>query len=200
MSYYRHVPNKIKKTFCGKLESFGHSLLFWDICRSSRNQFPRLRRFRFHFRNKVDKGISRASRFYNYVYSNTLLYILQLTFFFIRLEDRTVMWFFTITRRHRWIPYPRIAGDSHILFQPITAISSLLDLIGPLPQGRRLFGPTVLESRQPSRNLPIFSPVGIVQSDGKKSANELSSWKFSISNFGNSSKRLEGGRISKNRV
>lgn len=51
--------------------------------------------------------------------------------------------------------YPRIAGDSHILFQPITAISSLLDLIGPLPQGRRLFGPTVLESR--SRNLPIFS-------------------------------------------
>lgn len=54
-------------------------------------------------------------------------------------------------------PYPRIAGDSHILFQPITAISSLLDLIGPLPQGRRLFGPTVLESRQPSRNLPIFS-------------------------------------------
>lgn len=82
MSYYRHVPNKIKKTFCGKLESFGHSLLFWDICRSSRNQFSRLRRFRFHFRNKVDKGISRASRFYNYVYSNTLLYILQLTFFF----------------------------------------------------------------------------------------------------------------------
>lgn len=42
--------------------------------------------------------------------------------------------------------YPRIAGDSHILFQPITAISPLLDLIGPLPQGRRLFGPTVLES------------------------------------------------------
>lgn len=52
---------------------------------------------------------------------------------------------------------PRIAGNSHILFQPITAISSLLDLIGPLPQGRRLFGPTVLESRQPSRNFPIFS-------------------------------------------
>lgn len=50
--------------------------------------------------------------------------------------------------------HPRIAGDSHILFQPITAISSLLDLIGPLPQGRRLFGPTVLESR---RNFPIFS-------------------------------------------
>jgi len=54
-------------------------------------------------------------------------------------------------------PYPRIAGDSHILFQPITAISPLLDLIGPLPQGRRLFGPTVLESKRPSRGFPIFS-------------------------------------------
>lgn len=87
------------------------------------------------------------------------------------------MWFFLITMLSL-DPYPRIAGDSHILFQPITAISSLLDLIGPLPQGRRLFGPTVLESRQPSRNLPIFSGWNFIPT-GKK-ANELF---FEIFNF-----------------
>lgn len=85
-------------------------------------------------------------------------------------------------------PYPRIAGDSHILFQPITAISSLLDLIGPLPQGRRLFGPTVLESRQPSRNLPIFSGRNRI-STGRK-ASELSFEVFHIQ-FWNSGRRLE---------
>lgn len=35
-------------------------------------------------------------------------------------------------------------------------LSPLLDLIGPLPQGRRLFGPTVVESRQPSRILDFL--------------------------------------------
>lgn len=79
-------------------------------------------------------------------------------------------------------PYPRIAGDSHILFQPITAISSLLDLIGPLPQGRRLFGPTVLESRQPSRNLPIFS--GRSRTYRREEKRTSSTPRSSISNFG----------------
>lgn len=90
-------------------------------------------------------------------------------------------------------PYPRIAGDSHILFQPITAISSLLDLIGPLPQGRRLFGPTVLESRQPSRNLPIFSGRNRIY---RRKANELSeifNFQFEIPAM------LEEKRRSKNR-
>lgn len=65
MSYYRHVPNKIKKTFCGKLESFGHSLLFWDMSDLAISFLD------FCFRNKVD-GISCASHFYNYVHPNTL--------------------------------------------------------------------------------------------------------------------------------
>lgn len=38
-------------------------------------------------------------------------------------------------------------------------LSPLLDLIGPLPQGRRLFGPTVLESRQPSWPSRFFLKV-----------------------------------------
>lgn len=80
-------------------------------------------------------------------------------------------------------PYPRIAGDSHILFQPITAISSLLDLIGPLPQGRRLFGPTVLESRQPSRNLPIFSGWNRIPTWKKSERALLWDFQFSVLKF-----------------
>lgn len=74
--------------------------------------------------------------------------------------------------------YPRIAGDSHILFQPITAISSLLDLFGPLPQGRRLFGPTVLESR--SRSLPILlsSLIETMKRKANKLSLEISSFRF----------------------
>lgn len=107
--------------------------------------------------------------------------------YLVRVEDWKSIWFVLITTLSL-DPYPRIAGDSHILFQPITAISSLLDLIGPLPQGRRLFGPTVLESRQPSRNLPIFSSRNRIPT-GRK-ANELSSEIFHIQ-FWNSSGRLE---------
>lgn len=88
-------------------------------------------------------------------------------------------WFFLLTTLSL-DPYPRIAGDSHILFQPITAISSLLDLFGPLPQGRRLFGPTVLESRQPSRNLPIFSGI-VYRWEEKRTSSPP---RFSIFTFG----------------
>lgn len=139
----------------------------------------------FCFRNKVD-GISCASHFYNYVHPNTLHALVP---FYLTRESKNDIIFLIMTLSLD--PYPRIAGDSHILFQPITAISSLLDLIGPLPQGRRLFGPTVLESRQPSRNLPIFSDRNRWTDREEKRTRALWDFQFSVFNFWNSSKRLQ---------
>lgn len=119
------------------------------------------------------------------IWIDTFLYL-------VWVEVWKTVWFFLMLSLDS---YPRIAGDSHILFQPITAISSLLDLIGPLPQGRRLFGPTVLESRQPSRNLPIFSGRNFILT-GRK-ANELPSEIFNFQ-FWNSSRRLEENCKSEN--
>lgn len=118
-------------------------------------------RFRNQFSSISSISLTRRSR-WNYVFIFKIMYTVYLDIFcafcyLTRGSKNDVTFSITIPSLD---PYPRIAGDSHILFQPITAISSLLDLIGPLPQGRRLFGPTVLESRQPSRNLPIFSGRG----------------------------------------
>lgn len=187
MSYYRHVPNKIKKT-CGKLESFGHSLLFWDMSISQSGSLT----IDFAFMTKSTE--SHARHIFIIIYLNVLILYAFVSFRLIwGLKNNMIFSITTLSLD----PYPRIAGDSHILFQPITAISSLLDLIGPLPQGRRLFGPTVLESRQPSRSLPIFFDRHrmTVHRREEKQTSSLLIFNFQ---FWNSSKRLEEECKSKN--
>lgn len=120
----------------------------------------------------------------------------MLLYFVVWVGDWKMVWFFLLAMLSL-DPYPRIAGDSHILFQPITAISSLLDLFGPLPQGRRLFGPTVLESKQPSRKLLIFSGIRCIPmyTDGKKSERVLlQDFEFPVLEF-----KQEAGRKSQKR-